>query len=221
MASMGCAKGCFACNALGCSGQQSSHAASTDPPLPTPLHSAPDMMHLLMLRSATLSKLQYPPASMTQTEPPSADTIRFPNVDPEAEPGDYGSKDEPSPYVQLDDPLSAIEGMIGKADIVIPKPSIRVGISYPLRQLYTFELRADDGRGFRRGELALKVSQLYQSIYDEEAMTAEDLGREGSLYNRGRSEGKYGIWGHDLGDLAMHSVEYDAEEDMYVPIVDS
>lgn len=84
------------------------------------------------------------------------------------------------------------------------------------------ELRAHDpARGFERGELALKVSELYQSIYAAEAASAPDPGHVSGLYNRGTSGGTYGIWGHDLRELCLHTVSFDAGKGVYRLGVDS
>ena len=61
-----------------------------------------------------------------------------------------------------------------------------------------------------------------QGIYAAEAETAPDPGRAApNLYNRGRSSGTYGIWGHDLGDLVLHTVAFDAERNLYTLGIDS
>lgn len=62
--------------------------------------------------------------------------------------------------------------------------------------------------------------QLYRRIYDEETRSMTNLKPSGTLLNRGFSNGKYGIWGHDLGDLDMHAV-YKGIDGVYGLLIDS
>lgn len=120
---------------------------------------------------------------------PHEEVIEFEVVDAAAAPGEYGSADDPSPYIHLESPADDVAALRGRDDIVIAERQISVSVTYPLSAWSTFTLRADAPGGFTRGGLALKISKLYKKIYAEERRT-----------------GKYGIWGHDLGDLALHTV---------------
>jgi hypothetical protein len=113
--------------------------------------------------------------------------------------------------------------MQDRDEVVIPrKERITVAISYPLRQEYLFELQADDPAGFRRGELARKIADLYEHIYSAEADTAPDPGSVApGMLNRGFSDGAYGVYGHGLDDLLLCGVVYDAARDVYTLQVDS
>ena len=107
--------------------------------------------------------------------------------------------------------------MIDPDEIVITKPQIRVSFSYPLGQEHIFKLTAPTGKdGFSRAGLAAKIARIYQYIYQEEEKTSPTTeGQESGLLNRAQTEGRFGIWGHELGDLVLDSVWFDAGEDVY------
>ena len=52
------------------------------------------------------------------------------------------------------------------------------------------------------------IYEAYKNIYDEEEQQVGDPGTYENLYNRKKSEGPYGIWGHQLGDLYLESINY-------------
>ena len=91
----------------------------------------------------------------------------------------------------------------------------------------------DDEPNFTRFSLARAISELYQYIYKEEEETAtlpiesmeERYSRTGKgrslAFNRAPSNGIYNIYGHDLGDLVLHTVYYDPNEDLYTLGIDS
>ena len=136
--------------------------------------------------------------------------------------GDYGSPEDPSPYVHLAAAEEDVANMIDAEQVVIPRASIRVAVDYPLQEEHIFTLTSDDSAGFRRGELALKIAQLYQRIYaEEERSSAEPAGLVPGLLNRTRTEGTYDIWGHGLGDLGLVGVQHKPNRDVWVLEVDS
>ncbi len=77
------------------------------------------------------------------------------------------------------------------------------------------------------------ISKLYQRIYRQEKETAtlpiesmaERYDRTGGgrplMLNRAPTYGKYGIWGHELGDLVLRTVYYDSDKDLYTLGIDS
>ncbi len=142
--------------------------------------------------------------------------------DSDAEPGDSCSPEDPSPYVHLAAPEEDVANMVDAEQVVIPRASIRVAVDYPLREEHVFTLNSNDSAGFRRGELALKIAQLYQRIYaEEERSSAEPAGLVPGLLNRTRTEGTYGIWGHDISDLDLVGVVHKPLRDVWVLEVDS
>ncbi len=73
-------------------------------------------------------------------------------------------------------------------------------VDYPLTIPRTVELTHENGAGWTQRQFVTAVRDAYLEIYAAEP----DPGRAGGgLVNRGRSEGPYGIWGHDLGDLTL------------------
>jgi hypothetical protein len=95
--------------------------------------------------------------------------------------------------------------MVGRDDVVIEKPEVTVRVSYPLRGRF-FDYAA---RGRPRGRLPPRRAgpqdlRLYHRIYASRA-----------------SQGRYGVYGHDIGDLDLCGVCYDAARDVYTLEVDS
>ena len=112
--------------------------------------------------------------------------------------------------------------MVDAEEVVVPHTNIRVAVSYPLREKHVFSLSSDDAAGFRRCELALKISLFYQRIYDEEdRSSSEPPSLVPGLLNRARTQGTYGIWGHVLGDLVLVGVIYEPDSDVWRLQVDS
>jgi len=83
--------------------------------------------------------------------------------------------------------------------IMEPSPILKFKIDYPVTNPKEVELTHEDGRGWTRREFVEAVRSAYVEIYSAEA----DPGHVPGTLNRGRSEGPYGIWGHDIGDLVL------------------
>ncbi len=95
--------------------------------------------------------------------------------------------------------------------IVLSNMSVKLLIDYPLKKPATFELKTFNSKGFSRKELTAQICAKYHEIYDIEEQTANTKTvpsdkREG-LYNRNETDGKYGIWGHDIADLYLTGIE--------------
>jgi hypothetical protein len=79
-------------------------------------------------------------------------------------------------------------------------------IDYPLSTPCNIPLRAGDG-GMTRRQVVNAVVDAYRKIYREEAKTTRT--KPGFLphsFNRNKTDGKHGIWGHVLGDLTLHTL---------------
>jgi hypothetical protein len=99
-----------------------------------------------------------------------------------------------------------------------------VRISYPLQRPVVVELAADTPQGFSRGGLVRAIAAAYRRVYEEEEASAGPPPPRPPgypIFNRVVTDGRYGIYGHDLGDLALVSVEPSAEGDHYELSVDS
>jgi hypothetical protein len=84
-------------------------------------------------------------------------------------------------------------------------------LRYPLRNEFSFPISASSSKGFTRAELVRKIADLYKKVYEEEAQTSKipviPMEQRKHLINRNETNGKYGIWGHDLDDLVLHTFE--------------
>jgi hypothetical protein len=85
-----------------------------------------------------------------------------------------------NPYISIADPDYEIKAQIHPDEIVIPMKEIRIEYSYPLNKPLIFFFESDNEIGFSRSELAQKICQKYQQIYE--------------------------IWGYVIGDLMLHTV---------------
>jgi len=112
-----------------------------------------------------------------------------------------------SPYIALADAKQSLARLRDGDDVVLPCRSIIVVADYPLKSEFEFALAADRPEGFTRAGIASMIVALYQRIYAEEEETSTTpvvpMEKRQGLINRNRTNGKYGIWGHDLDDLAL------------------
>lgn len=90
--------------------------------------------------------------------------------------------------------------IVGGEEYVTRLQMLAVPIDYPLTNPTTVRITTDDLRGFTKRSFYLKVAEAYQRIYEEEGPAPEP---EGMLLNRPETAGKYGIYGHELGDLVL------------------
>lgn len=97
--------------------------------------------------------------------------------------------------------------IINPDEIIIPDEKITLKITYPLS--VEVDREYEQRGGFSRMDLFRYIYEAYKNIYDEEEEQVGDPGTYERLYNRKKSEGPYGIWGHELGDLCLESIRYD------------
>lgn len=113
------------------------------------------------------------------------------------------------PWISVENPQDEISQLINPNEIVIKENKINLIIDYPLKKSATIEL--SNPNGFTRRDLILEVSNNYHKIYAEEETTAKiktiPLEKRTDLINRNETNGKYGIWGHDLADLDLSGIE--------------
>lgn len=94
--------------------------------------------------------------------------------------------------------------------IVIEDEKIDIVFDYPLSTPATLSFKKKGG--FTLAKLIECVRKGYEKIYAEED---EDVGPTGNLtgmMNRARSEGRYGIWGHSIEDLAIETIYYNKDK---------
>jgi hypothetical protein len=122
------------------------------------------------------------------------------------------------------EPYEAAEGTPGRAEIkihhpnyaaivdgdrvLLRAPTATLIITYPLHNPATFEVAPDSlGNAYTLRGLVHAIAARYAAVYKEEAATATSMpGKSPGLENRGESNGKYGIWGHELEDLVLEHI---------------
>ncbi len=140
-----------------------------------------------------------------------------------------------SPYIPLckgygDD---AFIGLTNPDEVVIPESEIKIKFHYPLKTELISVFKADTEDGFTRKGLAKVVIKTYEEIYEaeEKTYTESSASRHTSMYgeahpgvlllNREETNGTYGIYGHDIEDLLLHRVSYNARAGYWTLGIDS
>lgn len=112
------------------------------------------------------------------------------------------------PWASIEKPKQDIPNLYNKDEIVINDTAIKIIIDYPLTNQYEFTLTSS--KGFTRQLLLLEISNNYYKLYDEEEKTATiktvPIEKRTTIYNRNLTNGKYGIWGHDIADLVLDEI---------------
>lgn len=153
------------------------------------------------------------------------ETVEFSCIYPDAKPGEYGSAEDPSPYlgVEKSEMERSLAQMVDGDEVVAPSDFF-VRYDYPLSRPVDFKFELE-GPVTRRA-FARALSSGYQRIYAEEEETQtyaprtmeekerSAMGDDGVipdgrmiLINRDDTDGKYGIWGHDIGDLLINHAQ--------------
>ncbi|WP_310555646.1 hypothetical protein [Flavobacterium sp.] len=114
------------------------------------------------------------------------------------------------PWISIENPENEIDKLIDADKIVIENTEITLNIDYPLNKPAKLVLKSS-AKGFTKKQLVLEISKKYNEIYNEEEKTAKTktipIDKREGLINRNETDGKYGIWGHDIGDLDLSSIE--------------
>jgi hypothetical protein len=112
------------------------------------------------------------------------------------------------PWADLEKPKADLPNLDKKDEIIIKDKQIKIIIDYPLTNQYEFILKSD--KGFTRGQLLLEISKNYYLLYEEEEKTATiktiPIDKRTTMYNRNETNGKYGIWGHDIADMDISGI---------------
>lgn len=101
------------------------------------------------------------------------------------------------------------EQLVHPNALVIKDEKISIEFRYPLSVKVFFDYERKGG--FRRLDLFKCIYEGYKKIYEEEEQEVGDPGTYERLYNRRRSFGTYGIWGHYLGELYIEGISYDPD----------
>lgn len=123
--------------------------------------------------------------------------------------------------LRLGDPSHALTQLERPDEIVIPHQYATLVLAFPLSTPATLAITSPISYGFTRAELVRVICDEYENVYDIEEATAatkplplEDRARLG----RNRTDGLYGIWGHDLPELVMTAVHWTRSPDSRVTI---
>lgn len=88
-------------------------------------------------------------------------------------------------------------------EVILPaNQEYELKIDYPLDIPFIIKLSSGT-KGLTRADVVNFVVDCYKKIYKEEESTKTKPGKIPGMYNRNTTNGKYGIWGHDLGDLML------------------
>lgn len=112
------------------------------------------------------------------------------------------------PWADLEKPQQELAFLDKRDEIVIKDNQVKVVIDYPLTNQYDFVLQS--AKGFTRGQLLIEISKHYYKLYAEEEQTATvktiPINQRTTMYNRNQTNGKYGVWGHDIADLDLSEI---------------
>ena len=101
-------------------------------------------------------------------------------------------------YLQVVDTYKYIDKVKNGDDIIAPK-CLTLKIHFPLRRPFYFEIKRS--KEITKKELMKTVYNSYKHIYKEEDETTTEYREDPFFYNRGSSNGKYGIGGWHLHHL--------------------
>lgn len=123
--------------------------------------------------------------------------------------------------IRVCDVERALIGIAKLDEIVIPFDRATLLIAYPLTVPANVPITAALSHGFTRGELVRTICEEYANVYEAEEATsaiAPAPPEERTRPERNRTDGVYGIWGHDLEDLVLTAVRWTRGRDGLVTI---
>jgi hypothetical protein len=113
-------------------------------------------------------------------------------------------------WINIDNAKTELENLVDADEIVASFKVATIIIDYPLTYPTTFEIKAT-GQGFSRKQLISEINEKYHEIYALEESTATTktipLEKRNGVINRNKTNGKFGIGGHDLSDLCLSQIE--------------
>lgn len=113
------------------------------------------------------------------------------------------------PAIGIESAEKELKLLIDKDKTVIDARTVTVIIDYPLTNSYSFKLNSSNG--FTRAQLIKEISKNYHKVYEEEENTATiktiPAGSRRKIANRNQTNGKYGIWGHDMAELTLTDIK--------------
>jgi hypothetical protein len=119
--------------------------------------------------------------------------------------------------LRLRDPERSLASLDKPDEIVIPFAQAVLVIDYPLTTPASVPIEAPLPLGFTRAALAKLICEEYAHIYEAEEGTAATktvpIAERGAGRGRNRTDGAYGIWGHDLQDLVVTAARWIRQSD--------
>ncbi len=114
--------------------------------------------------------------------------------------------------LHLDNPDTAITLLQKPDEIVIPFEHAILVIDWPLTNPARIAITAPIVQGFTRRELVKAICEEYANVYEAEEGTAHTKPTPPTLRadgeKRNRTDGVYGIWGHDLAELRLTALRW-------------
>lgn len=128
----------------------------------------------------------------------------------------------PDGGVRLADVDGALARLHNPDEIVIPFEHAVLVIDYPLSTPAKIAISASFPIGFTRAELVRAACEEYANVYEAEEATATSKplppAARATPAHRGRTDGVYGIYGHDLDDLVLTAMRWNRTSDGTVQI---
>jgi hypothetical protein len=117
---------------------------------------------------------------------------------------------EPFDWMDLRNVRENFSRLIDAGKVAVEAVEATLILSYPLTIIATRLIRPVDGKSFTRGELVTLIDETYREVYRLEAnsqsLPTPPVQERGHLLNRPKSDGMFGIWGHDLDDLGIEKI---------------
>lgn len=113
--------------------------------------------------------------------------------------------------LRVADPIAALAMLELRDEIVIPFSRATLLIEFPLTHPAAISIAAALPQGFTRGELVQLICEEYAHVYAAEEGTASSevtVEERAGRRERPRSDGAYGIWGHELEHLVLRSARW-------------
>lgn len=124
--------------------------------------------------------------------------------------------------VRISDVETSLVNLRNPEEIAVPFEHAILVIDFPLTTPARIAITASLPVGFTKQELVRAVCEEYANVYEVEETTAstKPIPREErtTLKNRNRTDGAYGIYGHDLDELRLTSLRWDRAVDGSIQI---
>lgn len=128
----------------------------------------------------------------------------------------------PGQGVRISDIETSLVDLRNPEEIVVPYEHAILVIDFPLTTPAKIQISSALAVGFTRQELVRAVCEEYANVYEVEETTAstKPIPRDErtTLKNRNRTDGAYGIYGHDLDELRLTSLRWDRALDGSIQI---